>query len=283
MKLHSKIAIDVITLFPEMFAAFMEQGVIRRAFGSGMVDIQFTNPREFASNTYKTVDDRPYGGGPGMVMMAPPLAAAIRACKQRQQDLGYDPYVIYMSPQGEKITQTWVVELLFRILPSLNPNTSLKNAVALPPSRGLVILCGRYEAIDERLFELGLIDAELSVADVVLSGGELAAMVVLDALLRCVPGVLNDDLSALQDSFSDHTSGLLDCAHYTRPEVFGNLSVPSVLLSGDHAKITNFRREQVLRTTLRKRPDLIDQARSKGLLSTADERILAQYSAELNA
>ena len=283
MKLHSKIAIDVITLFPEMFAAFMEQGVIRRAFGSGMVDIQFTNPREFASNTYKTVDDRPYGGGPGMVMMAPPLAAAIRACKQRQQDLGYDPYVIYMSPQGEKITQTWVVEQLFRVLPSLNPNMSLNDDNVLPPSRGLVILCGRYEAIDERLFELGLIDAELSVADVVLSGGELAAMVVLDALLRCVPGVLNDDLSALQDSFSDHTSGLLDCAHYTRPEVFGNLSVPSVLLSGDHAKITNFRREQVLRTTLRKRPDLIDQARSKGLLSAADERILAQYSAELNA
>ena len=283
MKLHSKIAIDVITLFPEMFTAFMEQGVIRRAFGSGMVDIQFTNPREFASNAYKTVDDRPYGGGPGMVMMAPPLAAAIRACKQRQQDLGYDPYVIYMSPQGEKITQTWVVEQLFRVVPSLNPNTSLNDDNVFPPSRSLVILCGRYEAIDERLFELGLIDAELSVADVVLSGGELAAMVVLDALLRCVPGVLNDDLSALQDSFSDHTSGLLDCAHYTRPEVFENLSVPSVLLSGDHAKITNFRREQVLRTALRKRPDLIDQARSKGLLSVADERILAQYSAELNA
>ena len=283
MKLHSKIAIDVITLFPEMFAAFMEQGVVRRAFGSGMVDIQFTNPREFASNTYKTVDDRPYGGGPGMVMMAPPLAAAIRACKQRQLDLGYDPYVIYMSPQGEKITQTWVVEQLFRVVPSLNSDTSLSDDSVLPPSRGLVILCGRYEAIDERLFELGLIDAELSVADVVLSGGELAAMVVLDALLRCVPGVLNDDLSALQDSFSDHTSGLLDCVHYTRPEVFENLSVPSVLLSGDHAKITDFRREQVLRTTLRKRPDLIDQARSKGLLSAADERILAQYSAELNA
>ena len=283
MKLHSKIAIDVITLFPEMFAAFMGQGVIRRAFGSGMVDIQFTNPREFASNAYKTVDDRPYGGGPGMVMMAPPLAAAIRACKQRQQDLGYDPYVIYMSPQGEKITQTWVVEQLFRVVPSLNPYTSLNDDNVLPPSRGLVILCGRYEAIDERLFELGLIDAELSVADVVLSGGELAAMVILDALLRCVPGVLNDDLSALQDSFSDHTSGLLDCAHYTRPEVFENLSVPSVLLSGDHAKITSFRREQVLRTTLCKRPDLIDQARSKGLLSAADERVLAQYSAELNA
>ena len=140
MKLHSKIAIDVITLFPEMFAAFVEQGVIRRAFGSGMVDIQFTNPREFASNAYKTVDDRPYGGGPGMVMMAPPLAAAIRACKQRQQDLGYDPYVIYMSPQGEKITQTWVVEQLFRVLPSLNPNMSLNDDNVLPPSRGLVIL-----------------------------------------------------------------------------------------------------------------------------------------------
>lgn len=267
------IAIDVITLFPEMFQALVAQGVVRRAFDSGKVDFNLINPREFASNTYKTVDDRPYGGGPGMVMMAPPLAQAIRAARARQIERGFAPYVIFMSPQGETLTQAWIYQQLALIQPKATHNP--KGSDALDAPRGLIILCGRYEAIDERLFDLGLIDAELSVGDVVLSGGELAAMVMLDALLRCVPGVLNDDLSAVQDSFSDALSGLLDCPHYTRPEIFENIAVPSVLLSGDHAKITSYRRQQALRQTWRKRPDLIDRARERGLLSVEDEAFLA--------
>lgn len=275
MSNDSMIAIDVITLFPEMFAALTEQGVVRRAFESGIVDFKLINPREFATNAYKTVDDRPYGGGPGMVMMAPPLAQAIRTARERHTALGFEPYVVFMSPQGEKLTQTWVQQQL-RLIHAADD--ALAHNVR---SRSLVILCGRYEAIDERLFDLGLIDAELSAGDVVLSGGELAAMVMIDALLRCIPGVLNDGLSAVQDSFSEGLDGLLDCPHYTRPEVFENFAVPSVLLSGDHAKITLFRRQQALRQTWRKRSDLIEQARQRGLLDEKDEKFLAQLSSLL--
>ena len=269
----SPIAIDVITLFPEMFQALVAQGVVRRAFDSGKVDFNLINPREFASNAYKTVDHRPYGGGPGMVMMAPPLAQAIRAARARQIERGFLPFVVFMSPQGEKLTQAWIHQQLALIQPKTGHYPDESETSVVP--RGLIVLCGRYEAIDERLFDLGLIDAELSVGDVVLSGGELAAMVMLDALLRCVPGVLNDDLSAIQDSFSDALSGLLDCQHYTRPEIFENIAVPSVLLSGDHAKITSYRRQQALHQTWRKRPDLIDRARERGLLSVEDEAFLA--------
>ncbi|MGL4767800.1 MAG: tRNA (guanosine(37)-N1)-methyltransferase TrmD [Formosimonas sp.] len=247
--------LDIITLFPEMFTALTEQGVVSRAFKRNLVDIHFWNPRQFTHNAHKTVDDRPYGGGPGMVMLAEPLVAAIEAARARQVAAGAQPHVIYMSPQGGKLTQNWV-------------SSSLQHS-----SRGLIVLCGRYEAIDERLFELGLIDEELSVGDVVVSGGELPAMLMLDALLRCVAGVLNDEQSAIQDSFSD---GLLDCGHYTRPEVFAGLAVPDVLLSGNHAKIAVFRREQQLLVTQRKRPDLIEAARHKGLLTCADERYLVQ-------
>lgn len=263
--------IDVITLFPEMFAALTEQGVVRRAFDSGAVDLRLINPREFAINAYKTVDDRPYGGGPGMVMMVAPLAQAIRASRERQSAAGCAPYVVYLSPQGRALTQDWVREQLRLILPS---EKTSEGAETLP--RSLILLCGRYEAIDERLFELGLIDAELSVGDVVLSGGELAAMVLLDAILRCLPNVLNDEQSAVQDSFSPALGGLLDCPHYTRPEIFENLSVPQVLLSGDHAKIAVFRRQAALANTLVKRPDLVNQARERGLLTVADEAYLAQ-------
>jgi len=253
------IALDIITLFPDMFTSLMREGVVSRAFKNGMVDVKFWNPREFTSNVHQTVDDRPYGGGPGMVMMAAPLAAAIDAARERQKMIGHVPHVIYLSPQGKKLTQSWVMNTLAQV----------QRADAAP--LGLIVLCGRYEAIDERLFELGLIDEELSIGDVVVSGGELPAMLMLDALLRCVSGVLNDEQSAQQDSFSD---GLLDCAHYTRPEVFADLVVPDVLLSGNHAKIANFRREQQLLVTLRKRPDLISAAREQGLLSAADENFL---------
>lgn len=262
------IALDIITLFPEMFTALTEQGVVSRAFKQGMVDVKFWNPRAFALNAYKTVDDRPYGGGPGMVMMAPPLAAAIRAARARQEALGAVPHVIYMSPQGGALTQDWIAQCLDRVQP-IDANHAV---------RGLIVLCGRYEAVDERLFTLGLIDEELSVGDVVVSGGELPAMLMLDALLRCVGGVLNDDLSAQQDSFSPSVDGLLDCSHYTRPELFEDLTVPSVLLSGDHAKIAVFRRQQSLSNTMRKRFDLIERARALGQLSKADEGFLEMHS-----
>jgi tRNA (guanine37-N1)-methyltransferase len=277
----SPIVLDVITLFPEMFSALTEQGVVRRAFDLGLVDLTLTNPREFASNAYKTVDDRPYGGGPGMVMMAPPLAAAIRSARARHMGLGYVPYVVYMSPQGAKLTQTWVgIQLeamhVFNIDTDTNSISQINRAIEQALPRSLIVLCGRYEAIDERLFEVGLIDEELSIGDVVLSGGELAAMVMLDALLRCVPEVLNDQQSAAQDSFSEQLDGLLDCAHYTRPEVFENFSVPEVLLSGNHAKIATFRRQMALKNTWKKRPDLIIRAREQGFLSVDDEKYLQQ-------
>ena len=268
------IVFDVITLFPEMFSALTEQGVVRRAFELGLVDLKLTNPREFASNAYKTVDDRPYGGGPGMVMMAPPLAAAIRSARTRHIGLGYTPYVVYMSPQGRALNQTWITEQLTAMhISNLKTNPTVQDA-----PRSLIVLCGRYEAIDERLFDAGLIDQELSIGDVVLSGGELAAMAMLDALLRCVPEVLNDQQSAAQDSFSEELSGLLDCAHYTRPEVFENFSVPEVLLSGNHAKIAGFRRQIALKNTWNKRPDLIIQARERGFLSVEDEKYLQQLT-----
>ena len=268
------IVFDVITLFPEMFSALTEQGVVRRAFELGLVDLKLTNPREFASNAYKTVDDRPYGGGPGMVMMAPPLAAAIRSARTRHIGLGYTPYVVYMSPQGRALNQTWITEQLTAMhISNLKTNPTVQDA-----PRSLIVLCGRYEAIDERLFDAGLIDQELSIGDVVLSGGELAAMIMLDALLRCVPEVLNDQQSVAQDSFSEELSGLLDCAHYTRPEVFENFSVPEVLLSGNHAKIAAFRRQIALKNTWNKRPDLIIQARERGFLSVDDEKYLQQLT-----
>ena len=268
------IVLDVITLFPEMFSALIEQGVVRRAFELGLVDLKLTNPREFASNAYKTVDDRPYGGGPGMVMMAPPLAAAIRSARTRHIGLGYAPYVVYMSPQGRALNQTWITEQLTAMhISNLKTNPTVQDA-----PRSLIVLCGRYEAIDERLFDAGLIDQELSIGDVVLSGGELAAMIMLDALLRCVPEVLNDQQSVAQDSFSEELSGLLDCAHYTRPEVFENFSVPEVLLSGNHAKIAGFRRQIALKNTWNKRPDLIIQARERGFLSVEDEKYLQQLT-----
>lgn len=279
MKTSSKpILLDVITLFPEMFSVLTEQGVVRRAFELGLVDLTLTNPREFASNAYKNVDDRPYGGGPGMVMMAPPLASAIRAARERQMALGYTPYVVYMSPQGVVLTQTWVATQLQAMHVSMNIAASAEFD-KLP--RSLIVLCGRYEAIDERLFDAGLIDAELSIGDVVLSGGELAAMVMFDALLRCVPDVLNDQLSAAQDSFSDELNGLLDCAHYTRPEVFEDFAVPEVLLSGNHAKIAVFRRQMALKNTWYKRPDLIVRARAQGFLSAEDEKYLQQLTHEV--
>jgi tRNA (guanine37-N1)-methyltransferase len=198
------------------------------------------------------VDDRPYGGGPGMVMLAKPLEAAIVAAKQRQVALGLaTPRVVFMSPQGRPLTHERVMQL--------------------KDEPGLVVLCGRYEAVDQRLLDR-VVDEEISLGDFVLSGGELPAMALMDAVVRQLPGVLGDDASAIEDSF---VNGLLDSPHYTRPETYEGVSVPPVLMGGNHAEIVKWRRQRMLEATARKRPDLLAKARAAGVLSKADEKFLA--------
>jgi tRNA (guanine37-N1)-methyltransferase len=243
---------DVVTLFPEMFAALTQSGVTRRAFEQQRWGLSTWNPRDFTSDNHRTVDDRPYGGGPGMVMLAKPLEAAIGAAKQRQVMLDLPvPRVVFMSPQGRALTHERVMDL--------------KNEA------GLIVLCGRYEAVDQRLIER-CVDEEISLGDFVLSGGELPAMALMDAVVRQLPGVLNDDASAVEDSF---VNGLLDSPHYTRPDTYEGVAVPPVLMGGNHAEIIKWRRERMLEATAKKRPDLLVRARSAGLLSKADEKFLA--------
>ncbi len=244
---------DVITLFPEMFSALTASGITRRAFEQKRCELALWNPRDFTSDNHRTVDDRPYGGGPGMVMMAAPLEAAISAGRQRQTAMGLPrPRTIYLSPQGQPLNHPRVMQL--------------------SQEQGLVLLCGRYEAVDQRLLDR-CVDEEISLGDFVLSGGELPAMALMDAVIRQLPGVLNDDASAVQDSF---VNGLLDCPHYTRPEVYASESVPAVLLGGHHAEISKWRRERALESTQRKRPELLQKAREAGFLSKADEAFLKQ-------
>lgn len=242
---------DVITLFPDMFSALTASGITRRAYEQQRFELSLWNPRDFTTDNHRTVDDRPYGGGPGMVMMAAPLEAAIAAAARRQEQKGLPkPRTIYLSPQGVPLNHDKVMQL--------------------SQARGLVLLCGRYEAVDQRLLDR-CVDEEISLGDFVLSGGELPAMALMDALIRQLPGVLNDEDSAVQDSF---VQGLLDCPHYTRPEVYEGLAVPPVLLGGHHAEIAQWRREQALQATMQKRPDLIAKARQNGLLGKADEAVL---------
>ncbi|MCM2566376.1 MULTISPECIES: tRNA (guanosine(37)-N1)-methyltransferase TrmD [Janthinobacterium] len=243
---------DVVTLFPEMFAALTQSGVTRRAFEQGKCGLSLWNPRDFTTDNHRTVDDRPYGGGPGMVMMARPLEATINAAKQRQSDLGLAaPRVVFMSPQGRPLTHERVTQL--------------------KAEPGLVILCGRYEAVDQRLLDR-CVDEEISVGDFVLSGGELPAMALMDAVIRLLPGVLNTEASAIEDSF---VNGLLDSPHYTRPESYEGMAVPPVLMGGNHAEIVKWRRQRMLEATATKRPDLLVSARAAGLLSKTDEKFLA--------
>ncbi|OBV39323.1 tRNA (guanosine(37)-N1)-methyltransferase TrmD [Janthinobacterium psychrotolerans] len=243
---------DVVTLFPEMFAALTQSGVTRRAFEQQRCGLSLWNPRDFTTDNHRTVDDRPYGGGPGMVMMARPLEATINAAKQRQQDLGLAaPRVVFMSPQGRALTHERVTQL--------------------KAEPGLVILCGRYEAVDQRLLDR-CVDEEISVGDFVLSGGELPAMALMDAVIRLLPGVLNTEASAVEDSF---VNGLLDSPHYTRPETYEGVAVPPVLMGGNHAEIVKWRRQRMLEATAKKRPDLLISARAAGLLSKTDEQFLA--------
>jgi len=255
---------DVVTLFPEMFGAITGSGITRRALEEGRWSLQTWNPRDFTSDNYRTVDDRPYGGGPGMVMLAEPLEAAIAAAVDRQVDAGRArPTVILMSPQGRPLTHRRVMELQ-----------------QARDERGAVVVCGRYEAIDERLVDR-VVDEEISVGDFVLSGGEIAAMALIDAVVRQLPGVLGAVDSASQDSFADvDGGGLLDCPHYTRPETWRDLAVPDVLLSGHHARIVAWRREKAVEATWHKRPDLIVAAREAGRLSKADEAVLRRLERE---
>lgn len=246
---------DVVTLFPEMFAAVTASGITRRALEEGRWALRTWNPRDFTSDNYRTVDDRPYGGGPGMVMLAQPLEDAIEAAVAAQAEAGLArPKVVLMSPQGRPLTHGRVVRM--------------------QAERGVVMLCGRYEAIDERLIAR-VVDEEISLGDFVLSGGEIAAMALIDAVVRQLPGVLGGDQSAAQDSFAGvEAGGLLDCPHYTRPETWRDATVPQVLMSGHHARIVQWRREQSVVATWNKRPDLIERARGEGLLSKQDEAVL---------
>lgn len=244
---------DVITLFPEMFAALTGSGITRRAIDRGLYALGFHNPRDFTSDPHRTVDDRPYGGGPGMVMLAEPLTQAIRAARAAQERaLGRSGRVIYLSPQGRRLEQEVVLEL------------------AAEPA--LVLLCGRYEGVDQRLIDRE-VDEELSLGDFVLSGGELPAMVLLDAIVRQLPGALNTADSAQEDSFAD---GLLDCPHYTRPERYEDERVPEVLLSGNHAAIRRWRLKQSLGRTWLRRPDLL-AARQ---LSKTELKLLEEFRQE---
>ncbi|WP_426196089.1 tRNA (guanosine(37)-N1)-methyltransferase TrmD [Massilia sp. DWR3-1-1] len=245
---------DVVSLFPEMFAALTQSGVTRRAHEQHKWGLTVWNPRDFTVDNHRTVDDRPYGGGPGMVMLARPLEAAINAARQRQVDLGLPaPRVVFMSPQGAPLTHAKVM--------------ALKN------EPGLIVLCGRYEAVDQRLLDK-MVDEEISLGDFVLSGGELPAMALMDAVVRQLPGVLGDDASAVEDSF---VNGLLDSPHYTRPDVYEGVAVPAVLMGGNHAEIVKWRRQRMLEATARKRPDLLAAARADGRLSKHDEKFLADF------
>jgi tRNA (guanine37-N1)-methyltransferase len=238
--------IDVISLFPEFVAQCAAFGVVGRASERGLLSLQGWNPRDHAEGSYRRVDDRPFGGGPGMVMLIDPLRACIQAARAA------DPTparVIYLSPQGAPLTQAKVRELA--------------------AAERLILLCGRYEGVDERLIEAE-VDEEISIGDYVLSGGELAAAIVVDAVTRLQDGVLNDAESAVQDSFED---GLLDCPHYTRPVEHALGKVPGVLMSGNHAEIARWRRMQALGRTWERRPDLLDEAS----LSPADRKLLDAY------
>lgn len=245
---------DVLTLFPELFAPFTGAGVIRRAFDSGQVVLRLWNPRDFAEGNYRRVDDRPFGGGPGMVMMAEPLARCLQAIRADRADppSAQAPVVLF-SPIGDPLRHAAVADWA--------------------GSAGAVLVCGRYEGIDQRFIDTH-VDLQISLGDFVLSGGEIAALALLDAVARLQPGVLNDEGSHQADSFNPALDGLLDCPHYTRPEEWLGQGVPTPLLSGHHAQIERWRRDQRLTLTARLRPDLIDAARGAGHLSALDEAVL---------
>lgn len=239
----------VVTLFPEMFDPFLKQGVFGRAVKNGIIQVDIYNPRDYTTDKHRTVDDRPYGGGPGMLMMVQPLTDAISDAKAA---LGENSLVVYLTPQGKTLSQTAVQSL-----------TQLPN---------IILVAGRYEGIDERVIN-SLVDQEWSIGDYVLSGGELPAMVLMDSISRLLPDVLGHSQSAVEDSF---TNGLLDCPHYTRPEVLNGEVVPSVLLSGNHEKIRQWRLTHSLKRTLERRPDLLNYL----AMTEEQQKILIQLKCE---
>ena len=245
---------DVVTLFPEVFSPFLTTGITRRAFESGQVEVHLHNPRDHALGNYRRVDDRPFGGGPGMVMMAQPLRMTLQAIEQQR---GSRPKVVLFSPVGQRLdhmqVQRWA------------------------QSEGAVLVCGRYEGVDQRFVD-AYVDEQISVGDYVLSGGELPAMVLLDAVARLQPHVLGDQDSHHFDSFNPALDGLLDCPHYTRPEQWQDATVPGVLISGHHVHIERWRRDQRLRLTAQHRPDLIVASRLAQRLSPQDEAVLAEMA-----
>ncbi len=237
---------DVVTLFPEMFRAMLGEGVTGRAFQNGQAELSLWNPRDYTHDVHRTVDDRPYGGGPGMVMKVEPVRDAIRAARAAARP---GSPVIYLTPQGRRLDQDGARELAGR--------------------EGIILIAGRYEGIDERIIDR-YVDEEWSIGDYVLSGGELPALVLMDAVVRLLPGVLGDADSAQQDSYMD---GLLDCPHYTRPEAFEGLSVPDVLRSGDHEAIRRWRLQQSLGRTWLRRPDLLEGRE----LTREEQELLEQF------
>ena len=245
---------ECITLFPEMFAAVAEWGITRRAREQKRFGLRTWNPRDFTTDNHRTVDDRPYGGGPGMVMLAEPLEQAVNAAQAAGVAGSGKARVLYLSPQGAVLNH--------------------QKVIALSGEARLILLCGRYEGIDERLF-FRVVDEEISIGDYVLSGGELAAMVLIDACVRQLPGVLNDEGSAAQDSFA---AGLLEGPQYTRPEVYQGESVPPVLLSGNHADITRWRLKQAIGRTWLRRPELLE---SRGL-SRTEKSLLEEFRRDQN-
>lgn len=224
---------DVVTLFPEMLSAITHYGITSRALQQGIYEMKCWNPRDFTTDNHKTVDDRPYGGGPGMVMLIEPLEKAIHAANAEQSEKSIERWVVHLSPTGKPLTHDKVMQLSKR--------------------QGLILLASRYEGVDQRLIDAE-VDEELSIGDYVLSGGELPAMVLMDAIIRQLPGALGDSDSAIEDSFVE---ALLDCPHYTRPEEYNGVKVPDVLMSGNHAKIKQWRLKMSLHRTRDQRPDLL--------------------------
>lgn len=247
--------IGVISLFPEMFKAIMEFGVTGRAVKHNLLQVECINPRDFTLDKHRTVDDRPYGGGPGMLMMVQPLRDAIHAARAQALQQGQAVKVIYLSPQGRKLDQAGVTELA--------------------QNQQLILVCGRYEGIDERLIQTE-IDEEWSIGDYVLTGGELPAMTLIDAVARFIPGVLGKQESASEDSFA---TGLLDCPHYTRPEVLDGLTVPTVLMSGHHEEIRKWRLKESLKRTWLRRPELLENL----ALTDEQRKLLKQVKTEHNS
>jgi tRNA (guanine37-N1)-methyltransferase len=241
------IRFDVVTLFPEMFTAITGSGITSRALEAGLYSLTTWNPRDFTTDKYRTVDDRPYGGGPGMVMLAEPIERTLDAVKSAGGGR-----VVYLTPQGRKLDH--------------------RGVMAFSKEKGLTLLCGRYEGVDERLLERR-VDEEVSIGDFVLSGGEIAAMALVDAVVRQLPGALGDEASAVEESFAD---GLLDCPQYTRPEVLAGERVPEVLVSGHHENIRRWRLKQALGRTWLRRPDLLEARK----LSAEESKLLDEFKRE---